>query len=100
MVSSIPHTFIVRLKTKWYHKYMGRYYEQTESRSELQQRIAAEMRARAEAKSKIELPKHDEIEDSAYVEGTKRTTSLAPVWLLIFFAAVVVFVYFFTQISH
>lgn len=80
---------------------MGRYVEQTESRSELQQRIAAEMRARAETKSKmLDKPERDEIEDSAYVEGTKRTTSLAPVWLLIFFAAIVVFVYFMTQISH
>jgi type VI protein secretion system component VasF len=79
---------------------MGRYIEQTESRSELQQRIAAELRARAEANSKSEQPKRDEIEDSAYMEGTKRTTTLAPVWLLIFFAAIVVFAYFFTQISH
>ncbi len=72
---------------------------QQESRSELQQRIAAELRAKAEQKSKIEQKPHDEIEDAAYMHGTKRTTTLAPVWLLIFFAAILVFIYFVTQVS-
>lgn len=76
---------------------MGMYLKQSESRSELQQRIAAELKAKAEAKSKIEEKPHDAIEDSRYIEGTKRTTTLAPVWLLIFFAAIVVFIYFVTQ---
>lgn len=80
---------------------MGRYIKQTESRSELQQRIAADMRARAEAKSKQEggadPDRHDSpdgIDDSAYLQGTKTTTTLAPVWLIIFIAAVAAFVLF------
>ncbi len=76
---------------------MGIYVNQQESRSELQERIAAELKAKAELKSKIESKPHDEVEDSAYVEGYKRTTTLAPVWLLICFAAIVVFIYFVTQ---
>lgn len=78
---------------------MGMYLKQSESRSELQQRIAAELKAKAEAKSKIEEKPHDAIEDSTYVQGTKRTTTLAPLWLLIFFAAIAVFIYFVTQAS-
>lgn len=79
---------------------MGRYIEQTESRSELQQRIAADLRARNEAKSKQEggpgdLPDGpDGVDDAAYLKGTKVTTSLAPVWAAIFVIAVGIFIYF------
>lgn len=86
---------------------MGMYLKQQESRTELQERIAAELKAKAEQKAKVEAEinaqpnrnQKDAVEDSAYVEGYKRTTTLAPVWLLIFFAAVVVFIYFVTQAS-
>ena len=86
---------------------MGMYLKQQESRTELQERIAAELKAKAEQKAKLEgeinaqpnRSQKDAVEDSAYVEGYKRTTTLAPVWLLIFFAAVVVFIYFVTQAS-
>ena len=61
--------------------------------------LAAELKAKAEQKAKIEDKPRDEIEDSRYVEGFKRTTTLAPVWALIFFAAVLVFIYFVTQAS-
>lgn len=79
---------------------MGRYVQQSESRSELQQRIAADLRAKAAAKARQEgegggVPNApDGVEDSAYIKGTKSTTTLAPVWLLIFFIAVGVFIYF------
>jgi hypothetical protein len=79
---------------------MGRYIEQTESRSELQQRIAADLRAKAAAKAKQEggeaAPSNspDGVEDSAYIKGTKATTTLAPVWLLIFLAIIGAFIYF------
>ena len=80
---------------------MAMFMNQSEGRSELQQRIAAELKAKAEQKSKLEAkPERDEIEDSTYVEGYKRTTTLAPVWVLIFFAAVLVFVYFVSQMSR
>ena len=86
---------------------MGRYIEQTEARSELQQRIAADLRAKAEAKSKQEggsEPKRgnapDGVEDSAYMEGTKTTTTLAPVWLIIFILAIAVFAYFVYKVNQ
>ncbi len=85
---------------------MGRYIEQTEARSELQQRIAADLRAKAHAKAKQEAEGNgagstvDGIEDSAYLQGTKSTTALAPVWVLIAIVSVIVFVYFVYQINR
>lgn len=79
---------------------MGIIQNQQESRSELQQRIAAELRAKAQQNSKIESKPGDAVEDSAYVQGYKRTTTLAPVWALIFFAVIVVFIYFVMQASN
>ena len=53
---------------------MGRYFEQTESRSELQQRIAADLRAKAAQKAKQEgepVPgvSGELIENSEYLKG-------------------------------
>ena len=87
---------------------MGRYIEQTEGRSELQQRIAAELKAKAAARAKQEgaggekdgMPEVDGVEDSAYIKGTKTTTTLAPVWALIALAAVGVFIYFVYQVNR
>lgn len=80
---------------------MGRYIEQTEGQSELQQRIAADLKAKAAAKSKQEAEgkggyydRPDGVEDQEYMKGYKRTTTLAPVWAIIFFAAIGVFVLF------
>lgn len=79
---------------------MGRYIQQSESRSELQQRIAADLRAKAAAKAKQEgegdapVGGPDGVEDSAYIKGTKATTTLAPLWLLIFIAVIGIFIYF------
>ncbi len=86
---------------------MGRYLEQTEARSELQQRIAADLRAKAAAKAKDEGSMNasyynapDGVDDQEYMKGTKVTTTLAPVWVLIGFAALAVFIYFIYQVSH
>lgn len=86
---------------------MGRYLEQTEGRSELQQRIAADLRAKAAAKAKQEgdadtsyYTAPDGVEDAEYMRGTKATTTLAPAWAVLFFAAVGVFIYFIYQVNH
>ena len=86
---------------------MGRYLEQNEGRSELQQRIAAELKAKAAARAKQEeggdagyYDAPDGVEDAAYMKGTKATTTLAPVWALIFFAAIAVLVYFIYQTNR
>lgn len=85
---------------------MGRYIEQTESRSELQQKIAADLRAKAVAKAKQEgagdagyYAAPDGVEDSAYIKGTKTTTTLAPAWVIITFMAIAVFAFFVYQVN-
>jgi len=85
---------------------MGRYIQQNESRSELQQRLDAELRAKAAAKAKQEgdpmLTNNapDGVDDAAYLKGTKITTTLAPVWAIIAVAAVGVFIYFIIRVSQ
>ncbi len=73
---------------------MGQYLNQRDNRSELQQRLDAELRAKAAAKSKVEADRPDGVEDSAYIEGTKQTTTLDWVWVLVGFMALGVFIYF------
>lgn len=75
---------------------MGIIYNQQDGRSELQKRLAQELSEKAKKKnldSANELP--DGVEDSAYIEGTKKTTSLAWVWVLIVLVAVGVLIWFF-----
>ena len=83
---------------------MGRYFEQTENRSELQQRIAADLRAKAMHKSKQEgepAPgvSGELVDNSEYLKGTKVTTTLAPAWVFIVLMAVGVFVLFVYQVN-
>ena len=86
---------------------MGRYLQQNESRSELQQRIDAELRAKSAAKSKQEgdetvgnYKAPDGVDDSEYIKGSKETTTLAPAWALIVIGVIVVFVIFVYQVSR
>lgn len=61
---------------------MALFVKQTETRSELQQRIAAELQEKAKQKARQDdLP--DGVTDSNYIKNTKQTTSLAWVWGLI-----------------
>ncbi len=61
---------------------MGLYVKQSDTRSQLQEKLAAELQEKARAKAKeAELP--DGVDDSRYIEGTKQTTSLAWAWILI-----------------
>ena len=67
---------------------MALFMNQQNERSELQKRIAAELAEKAK-KKQLETDKErpDGVSDSAYLEGTKTTTSLAWVWVLIVVAA-------------
>ena len=74
---------------------MGLFVEQNSNRTKLQERLAAELNEKAKKKASdeaIDLP--DGVDDSAYIEGTKQTTSLAWVWILIIVAIVAVMLYF------
>lgn len=68
---------------------MGLYLKQNDNRSELQEKLAMELQDKARKKAKeAELP--DGVTDSAYLNETKQTTSLAWAWILIIVAALVI----------
>ncbi|MDB5167309.1 MAG: hypothetical protein JWN26_454 [Candidatus Saccharibacteria bacterium] len=61
---------------------MALFIRQNDNRSQLQERLAAELQERAKQKAqKADLP--DGVTDSAYIKDTKQTTSLAWLWILI-----------------
>lgn len=75
---------------------MALYVRQDDNRTELQEKIAAELREKQIKNSLGEggyTPKNkkenSDIEDSAYLEGTKETTGLAFVWFLVFLAILI-----------
>ncbi len=71
---------------------MGIILKQTENRSELQKRIALDLSEKAKNKKPDPADMVDGVEDSAFVKGTKGTTSLAWLWILIVVAGVVALV--------
>ena len=69
---------------------------QQNDRSELQKRIAAELQEKAKKKASDSPDRPDGVDDSAYLENTKRTTSLAWVWALIVVAFVAIIIWLVT----
>ena len=66
---------------------MALYVKQSDTRSQLQEKLAQELQDRAREKAKqADLP--DGVDDSAYIEGTKVTSSLAWAWVLIIIAII------------
>lgn len=76
---------------------MGLFVNQQDQRSELQERIAAELREKAKVSSLQEKATMDGVDDIRYLEGTKQTTTLAWAWILIAIMAGVVIVMFLMQ---
>lgn len=66
---------------------MALFLKQDDERSELQKQVAAELQRRAKENSKNENDFPDGVNDSQYIKGTKQTTSLAWLWLLILIIA-------------
>ena len=77
--------------------YMGLFVSQKDSRSELQEKIAADLRAKAQQTVGSGDDSRDEIADSKYMEGTKQTTTLAWAWILIGIMAAGVVILFLMQ---
>jgi len=74
---------------------MGIIVNQEDNRTELQKRIATQLNDKAKKKHEPMGDMPDGVEDSAYIEGTKQTTSLAWIWILIVaFVVVGMVVYF------
>ena len=67
---------------------MGLFIRQDDNRSELQQRIATELQEKAKRRAEEEDGSVDGVNDSAFLKGTKQTTSLAWVWVLIVVAVI------------
>ena len=76
---------------------MGLFVSQQDRRSELQERIAAELREKAKSSSLRDDAALDGVEDIKYLEGTKQTTTLAWAWILIVLMAAGVVVLFMMQ---
>jgi hypothetical protein len=74
---------------------MGIIVNQQDNRTELQKKIAAELSEKAKKKHDYTGERPDGVDDSAYIEGTKKTTSLAWVWILIVAIAVIAAVWLF-----
>jgi hypothetical protein len=68
---------------------MALFIRQSEDRSKFQERIAAELREKAKARADMDSKLPDGVEDSAYLKGTKSTTNLAWVWIVLVVLAVV-----------
>jgi hypothetical protein len=71
-----------------YNEAMGIIVNQQENRTELQKKIAAELAEKAKKKNDPSGDLPDGVDDSAYIEGTRQTTSTAWVWILV--AAIIV----------
>lgn len=67
-----------------YTRFMGLYVRKDDQRSKLQERIAAEMREKAQQTHEVETPPVvDGIDDSGFIENTKSSSSLLGVWLVL-----------------
>ena len=66
---------------------MSLHMKRTETRSELQNKLAEELQDRLKNKPQP-FDQPDGVDDSRYIEHTKQTTSLAWVWVLIFLSIV------------
>lgn len=73
---------------------MGLFVQQNSNRTKLQERLAAELNEKVKKKAEEAKSRPDGVDDSAYIEGTKQTTSLAWIWVLIIIAAVAAMIYF------
>jgi hypothetical protein len=77
---------------------MGLFISQQNTRTKLQEKIAAELAEKAKKKAAEEMgDRPDGIDDSAYLENTKKTTSLAWAWVLIALATLALLVWIATR---
>lgn len=75
---------------------MALFVRQSEDRSQLQERLAAELQEKAKQRALAQNQPND-IEDSEYLKDTKSTTSLAWVWVVIIAVAVFILVMLMVQ---
>lgn len=67
--------------------FMALFIKLDEQRTELQKTLATELQDRAKKRAELaDMP--DGVEDSRYIEGTKKTTSLAWIWIALVIIAI------------
>lgn len=71
---------------------MALFIRQDEQRTKIQDRITAELQEKARQRA-LQEDQPDGVKDSAYIKGTKTTSSLAWVWIIIGVIAVVVLIW-------
>ena len=71
---------------------MALFIKQQDDRTELQNRLATEMQQRAKERAKsADMP--DGVDDSQYIKGFKKTTSLAWVWAVLIIIMAIILIY-------
>lgn len=76
---------------------MGLLMNKQEQRSELQERIAAELREKALRTNMSENTELENVENLAYMKGTQQTTSHGWAWIVLIIVAAGVFISFLVQ---
>lgn len=77
---------------------MALFINQNSNRTKLQEKLAAELQEKAKKRAELEnLDVPDGVEDSNYLENTKKTTSLAWLWALIALLAIGLIIYLLIQ---
>ncbi len=79
---------------------MALFVNKNDKRSELQERIAAELREKAIQRSKQEHNDMDGVTDQAFMKDKKQTTSLAWVWILIVLFIVAASIFFIVKMNQ
>ena len=73
---------------------MALFVNQENTRTKLQQKVAADLAEKAKNKSlENDAERPDGVDDSAYLKDTKKTTSLAWAWVLVFIAIVALIIW-------
>lgn len=73
---------------------MGLFVRQNENRSELQQRIAAELREKARQKAALDAEPLDETKNSKYLQNTEESVRSSMIWVVLFIVVVAALVLF------
>ncbi|MEO5950035.1 MAG: hypothetical protein ABIQ04_01160 [Candidatus Saccharimonadales bacterium] len=72
---------------------MALFVNQNSNRTKLQEQLAAELQAKAKKRAELDTTIHDGVNDSAYLNGTKKTTSLAWIWVVIVLIAIAALIF-------
>lgn len=68
---------------------MALFIRQTEDRSKLQERLSAELQERAK-RTQLKTDTSDKLEDSSFLRGTKTSSRMLWVWLLMFASILII----------